>query len=83
MLSVVTVPVKKAILCASHEGTQEWRYSCAHSQPWSHVEVSSQLLYPLRKSPQFPLNRKLHGPHTLSGNFREEKDLLCLLGVEP
>lgn len=81
--AVVTLPVKKkAVLCARHEGTREWRYSCALSLPWSHVEVSSHLLYAWGKSCQFPLNRKLCRSHILSGNFWEEKDLVCLLEVE-
>jgi hypothetical protein len=46
------------------------------------VSYILQLLYPCGKSPQFALNRKLSGPQTLSGHFGEEKDLLCLLGVE-
>jgi hypothetical protein len=41
------------------------------------------LLYPRGKSPWHPLNRRLGGLQGLSGNFREKKNLLPLLGIKP
>jgi hypothetical protein len=35
------------------------------------------------KSPWYPFDRSLGGPQTQSGFYREEKNLIPLLGVKP
>jgi hypothetical protein len=37
-------------------------------------------LYPQGKSPRYPLNRRLRGPHSRSGRFGEETKILPLAG---
>jgi len=41
------------------------------------------LLYCQGKNSQYPLNRKLDGPQSRSGQFREEKNFLLLETFEP
>jgi hypothetical protein len=42
-----------------------------------------RLLYPLRRSPRYPLNTRLGGPQSQSGHGGEEKNSQTLLGLEP
>jgi len=42
-----------------------------------------QLLYPLGKSPWYPLDRRWGGPQSHSGCGGEEKNAQPLLGIEP
>jgi hypothetical protein len=57
----------------------EWMYSPTFSWPWHYLEVSGQLharvLYSWGKSPWYPLDRRLGGPHSWSGWHREVKIL--------
>jgi hypothetical protein len=46
------------------------------------VNFKPQLLYPQEK-PWYPLNRRLGEPQSQAECFREEKNLLILLGFEP
>jgi hypothetical protein len=64
----------------------EWSYShnilnlCIR---WSWVVSFMNLsLYPLENSPQYPLYRRLDGPQTWSGRYREEKSILPLTRIE-
>lgn len=36
-----------------------------------------------RKEPQYPFNRTLVGPQSLTGHFGEEKNLGCFPGISP
>jgi hypothetical protein len=51
------------------------------------MEVSGQLHAPATllqgKEPQYPLNRRLCGPQSLSGIFEKEKTLFLVLRIEP
>jgi hypothetical protein len=40
-------------------------------------------LYSQGKRLQYPMNRRLNGPNNLSGQFREQINLLPVLGIEP
>jgi hypothetical protein len=71
-----------------HEGVLgEWRYSFTHSWRRFQMEVSGQLhtppLYPQGKSPWYPLERRLGGPHSWPGRGGEEKNSKPLPGFEP
>jgi hypothetical protein len=50
------------------------------------MEVSSftiRLLYPQRKGPYYPLDRRLGEPQSRSGSGGEENNSQSLLGLEP
>jgi hypothetical protein len=65
---------------------REWRYSSTFidlGSRWRCVVSYTNLpLYPRRKSPRYPLDRKLGGPRIRSGRCGEEKNH-ALLGIEP
>jgi hypothetical protein len=50
------------------------------------MEVSGHLhdlqLYPRENRPQYPLYKRMGGPQSRFGRYREEKNLLPLLGTE-
>jgi len=47
------------------------------------VNVTPQSLYPRRRTPYYPLDRRLGGPQNRSGRGGEEKNSLSLPGIEP
>jgi hypothetical protein len=51
------------------------------------MEVSGQIrarpLYPKEKSPWYPLDRRLGGPHSRFGRGSEEKNSQLLPGLDP
>jgi hypothetical protein len=47
------------------------------------VSFMPQPLYPQGKSPWYPMDRRLGGPHSWSGHSGEEKNSQPLLGHEP
>jgi len=47
------------------------------------VSFTSWLIYPRVKSPWYSSDRRLGGLQGLSGHFREEKNILPLLGIKP
>jgi hypothetical protein len=47
------------------------------------VSFTSWLLYPRRKDPQYPFDRRLSGPQNRSGGYGEEKNLLPLPRIKP
>jgi hypothetical protein len=57
----------------------EWMYRSTFSWPRHLLEVNGQLHAPAallwRKSPRFPLDKRLGGPQNRSGRRREEKIL--------
>jgi hypothetical protein len=66
----------------------EWRYSSTHSLTsaldggeWS--ASRPRPLYPQGKSPWYPLDRRLGGPHSRSECGGEEKNSQHLVGFEP
>jgi hypothetical protein len=71
-----------------HEGVLgEWNFSSTHSLTsaldggeWS---ASRPGRFTPRKSPWYPLDRRLDGPQNRSGYGGEEKNSQALLGLEP
>jgi hypothetical protein len=55
-----------------------------HSTRWRwRASLTPQPLYLWRRSPHCPLNKRLGGPYSWSGHFREEKNLLPPPGSGP
>jgi hypothetical protein len=63
----------------------EWRNSFTHSWwRWRRVvSFTPRLLCSQGKSPWYPLDRRLGGPHSRAGRGGEEKHSQPLLGLEP
>jgi hypothetical protein len=65
----------------------EWRYNPTHSltSAADRGEGSSSRpgRFTPRREPRYPLNRRLGGPQSRSGNLGEEKNLFPVLGIEP
>jgi hypothetical protein len=63
----------------------EWMYSSTildlGTRWMAMVSFTPQPLYPRGKSPRYKLYRRLGGPQSRSGHYREEK-ILPLLGIE-
>jgi hypothetical protein len=53
-----------------------------HSRPRHWMEVSGHLQAPVAL-PRYPLDRRLGGPQSRSGQWRVEKHFFLLLGIEP
>jgi hypothetical protein len=47
------------------------------------TRVRHRQLHPRGNSPRYRLDRRLGGPHSRSGSYGQEKNLLPLLGIEP
>jgi hypothetical protein len=47
------------------------------------VSFTARPLYHREKRAQYPLDKRLGGPQSKSGQYREEKHLVPLLGIEP
>jgi hypothetical protein len=63
---------------------RDWRYNSDLSIRWRWVvSFTSRPLYPLGKISQYPLDRRLGGPHSQSGHCEIEKNFLPLSEVEP
>jgi hypothetical protein len=64
----------------------EWEFTTSilnlNTRWRSVVSFTPQLFYVWGKSPQYPMERRLGGPHSQSGCFGEEKNLLPLLAIE-
>jgi hypothetical protein len=65
----------------------EWKYSSTFFDldiRWRGVgSFTTGKLYPRRKSPQYPLDRRLGGPQSRPGRCGVEKNLLPLPGIKP
>jgi hypothetical protein len=75
---------KKVKVC--HEDLLgEWKYSSTHSWPrWGWVvSFTPRPLYSQGKSPLYPLDRRLHGPHSRSRRGSEEKNSQPPPAIEP
>jgi hypothetical protein len=56
---------------------------CIYNIFFSHNKKKHQSLYPPWKSPQYPLDMKLGGPHIQSAYCEEEKHVFPLPGIKP
>jgi len=74
--------VCKSCLCSSHQGKQEKSHYSSSllnlGTRWRWVVNVTPM-----KGPLYPVNRRLGGPHSRSGPFGEETNLLSLPGFEP
>jgi hypothetical protein len=61
----------------------EWRYNSTLALDGGKWSTSCPFLFNLGKQSQYPLYMGLGGPHSQSGHYREEKNLLPLLGIKP
>jgi hypothetical protein len=68
------VPMFNSLSTTPRSLIGEWRYSSTLLDVAHYMEVSGQL-YPWRKSPRYPLDRRLGGPQRRSGHYKEEKSL--------
>jgi hypothetical protein len=72
--------------CPRHEGVEGSKCISPlilNLGPTFESSFTPRPLYPREKSPRYSLNRGLGGPHSRSGNFGEEINLLTFPGFEP
>jgi hypothetical protein len=73
-------------LCRTYRHMWEWKHHSTHSYPWCYMKISGWLhtpaALPRGQIPQYSLNIQQSWHHSWSRHFGEDKNLLCLPGIE-